>query len=90
MVAVKRYVSGANTTARVNGNGEGRGRRKTISPTLSSSGSSDTLTVTQEDNHEPSCETTVRDSRVKRVTKRRTALSDGEDRTMPHEATTPR
>ena len=87
MVAVKRYVSAANTTASVNN--EGRGRRRTTSPTLSTSESSDTLTLTQEDGHEPSCETTVRDSRTKRVTKRRTQLSDGEDRNMPNDATTP-
>ena len=88
MVAVKRYVSAANTTASVNN--EGRGRRRTTPPTVSASESSDTLTLTQEDGHEPSCETTVRDSRTKRVTKRRTQLSDGEDRNMPNEATTPR
>ena len=88
MVAVKRYVSAANTTAAVNN--EGRGRRRATSPTLSTSESSDTLTQSQEDGHEPSCETTVRDSRTKRVTKRRTQLSDGEERNMPNDANTPR
>ena len=90
MVAVKRYVSAANTTAHVNGNGAGRGRCRTTSPTLSASSSSDTLTATQHDNHVSSCEATVRDSRTKRVTKRRTQLSDGEDRNMPNDASTPR
>ena len=86
MVAVKRYVSSANTTAIVN---EGRGRRRQTSPTVSSSESSDNLTLTQENGHEQSCEPTVRDSQAKRVTKRRTQLSDGEDRVMANDGNTP-
>ena len=85
MVAVKRYVSSATTTAIVN---EGRGRRRQTSPTVSSSESSDNLTLTQDD-REQSCEPTVRDSRTKRVTKRRTQLSDGEDRAMVGDESAP-
>ena len=85
MVVVKRYVSAANTIAIVNN--VGRGRRRATSPTLSTSESSDTLTQTQEDGHEPSCGTTVWDSRTKRATKRRTQLSDGKDRNMNNDAT---
>ena len=62
MVAVKRYVRTANTLAIVN---EGRGRRRQTSPTVSSSESSDSLTLTQEDGQEQPCEPTVRDSRTK-------------------------
>ena len=90
MVDVKRYVGRKNTTAQLNGDASGRGRRRMTSPTWSASSSSDTLTATQHDDQEPSCEATVRDSRTKRVTKRRTELSDGEDRNMPNDASTPR
>ena len=86
MVAVKRYVSSANTTAIVN---EGRGRRRQTSPTVSSSGSSDSFTLTQEDDQGQSCGQTGRDSRTKRATKRRTQLSDGEDRAMAGDDSTP-
>ena len=83
---MKRYVSTANTTAIEN---EGRGRRRQTSPTLSSGESSDTFTLTQEDGQEPPCEPTQRVTRTKRVTKRRTQLSDGEDRVMANDVTTP-
>ena len=89
MVEVKRYVSGVNTTAIVN---EGRGRRRQTSPTVSSSGSADSFTLTQEDGQgqqgQPSGQM-VRDSRASRVTKRRTQLSDGEDRAMAGDESTP-